>query len=201
MKDNPGWRGKIEFDSYDVDKILNGADIEGMANDLMSSFINLKNEEETGRSGANKILAKIMNDNDVTVSNFAKKCVEKAKVSAVIKASNLDDYVDVIAEGRLSIKGIKLVQKHAEGEINEFLRTAKKDIKEHSDINKLNKQASTLETVVSAYCKGCIAVVKANIAATRKALGAALSSLRKYKGEEAEAEEAAAVAEMAIAFA
>lgn len=199
-KENPNWRGKVEFDNYDPSylsftKYVN--DIKGM----MNNRINVTSEEETGRDAVNKILAKRIGDDDVTVSNFAKKCIEKSKHPDKIVNSNIDNYLDTISNGRDLITSIKRVQKDLEEEINSFLKTTKKDLKEHSDISKLNKQASTLETLVSVSAKGSIAVVKANIAAVRKALGKALSSIRNYKGEETEAEEAAAVAEVAIAFA
>lgn len=198
--ENPGWRGKIEFDDYDL-SVFDFDDYSEEIRSMYNTRINLNSEEDTGRDGANKILAKKIGDDDVTVSNFAKKLINKAKTSATITMSSIDNYLDIVATGRTNIAHIKQLQKTLESEINNFLKTAKKDLKEHDDIRKLSKQASTLETLVSATAKGAIALNKAKIAATRKALGAVLSSLRKYKGEEAEAEEAAAVAEMAIVFA
>jgi hypothetical protein len=199
LKYNPKWSGKIEFDGYRDGRCISEA--LKMLKDIDESFINVKSEEETGRDAVNDKLRKAFNDNDITVSNFAKKLIEKCKKSEKINVSNIEDYLDIIADGREEIANIKRGQKEAEAGINTFLRFATKNEKERDNISKLNKQASTLELLVSTVAKGLIAVVKAHIAAVRKALGKALASIRKSTIDEEKAEEAAAVAEMAIAFA
>ena len=201
LKYNPKWSGKIEFDGYSGGDEYSDAAMALMNSIDIEKIVNVKSEEETGRDAVNDKLRKVFNDNEITVSNFAKKLIEKCKKSEKINRSNIEEQLDVIADGREAIAKIKRTQKTAEAGINTFLRGITKGEKERDNINKLNKQASTLELLISTISKGCIAVLKAHIAAVRKALGKALSSIRKSTIDEENAEEAAAVAEMAIAFA
>lgn len=200
LKEKPNWKGSINFNEYDFVSFYKKCKIAVDFNDL-KKYINTESDAETGRKAVNKLLAESIGDSDATTSNFAKKCVEKAKTQKVINKSNINDYLDTIATGRILIKTIKLKQKELEASINDFLKEAKNGVKEHSSISKLNKQASTLETYISVASKGLIAVTKANISSVRVALGKALANINNYGNNEAEAEEAAAVAEMAIVFA
>ena len=111
-----------------------------------------------------------------TVKEFPNYAFETAKTTDTITKSNIDKYLFGLEIAKKYIKELRDSEKKVRDSINEAINSIK--AADNVEADRLSKMVSTFETVATVLSRTKFAAVKYNIRSARKALTAALATMK-----------------------